>query len=255
MMENSEMTKQNSYDDLLNAPPASRKKVAEDLYDQHYEIRPGKIDRLPARRRLRRIAVYKSIIGYGHQAILELGCGPGDLIYALVDHAEKIVGTDISANAVELASLRKKLWSLRGDQIKKIEFKQMSAVQLDFPQAMFDWAVSTSMIEHLHPDDVDIHLREVYQVLKPGGNYLMWCPNGLGHHDDRDVHLAMLSYSEWMRKLAKAGFRRFRSTLTSRLPLVAARFKIFVERMLLLSRLPIMWSHLGMRNVLLVATK
>jgi hypothetical protein len=48
----------------------------------------------------------------------------------------------------------------------------MSAVQLDFPQAMFDWAVSTSMIEHLHPDDVDIHL-------KPGGNYLMWCPNGL----------------------------------------------------------------------------
>jgi 2-polyprenyl-3-methyl-5-hydroxy-6-metoxy-1,4-benzoquinol methylase len=172
MMENSEMTKQNSYDDLLNAPPASRKKVAGDLYDQHYEIRPGKIDRLPARRRLRRIAVYKSIIGYGHQAILELGCGPGDLIYALVDHAEKIVGTDISANAVELASLRKKLWSLRGDQIKKIEFKQMSAVQLDFPQAMFDWAVSTSMIEHLHPDDVDIHL-------KPGGNYLMWCPNGL----------------------------------------------------------------------------
>jgi ubiquinone/menaquinone biosynthesis C-methylase UbiE len=108
-----------------------------------------------------------------------LGCGPGDLIYALVDHAEKIVGTDISANAVELASLRKKLWSLRGDQIKKIEFKQMSAVQLDFPQAMFDWAVSTSMIEHLHPDDVDIHLREVYRVLKPGGNYLMWCPNGL----------------------------------------------------------------------------
>ena len=72
----------------------------------------------------------------------------------LVDHAEKIVGTDISANAVELASLRKKLWSLRDDQIKKIEFKQMSAVQLDFPDAMFDWAVSTSMIEHLHPDDV-----------------------------------------------------------------------------------------------------
>jgi ubiquinone/menaquinone biosynthesis C-methylase UbiE len=154
-----------------------------------------------------------------------LGCGPGDLIYALVDHAEKIVGTDISANAVELASLRKKLWSLRGDQIKKIEFKQMSAVQLDFPQAMFDWAVSTSMIEHLHPDDVDIHLREVYRVLKPGGNYLMWCPNGLGHHDDRDVHLTMLSYSEWMGKLAKAGFRRSRSTLTSRLPLVDARFK------------------------------
>jgi 2-polyprenyl-3-methyl-5-hydroxy-6-metoxy-1,4-benzoquinol methylase len=150
-VETSEMTKQNSYADLLNAPPASRKKVAEDLYNQRYEIRPGKVDRLPAKRRLKRIAIYKSIIGHGHQSILELGCGPGDLTYALVDHAEKIVGTDISANAVELASLRKKLGSLRGDQIKKIEFKQMSAVQLDFPDAMFDWAVSTSMIEHLHP--------------------------------------------------------------------------------------------------------
>jgi ubiquinone/menaquinone biosynthesis C-methylase UbiE len=91
----------------------------------------------------------------------------------------KRLSAQISLHAVELASLRKKLWSLIGDQIKKIEFKQMSAVQLDFPQAMFDWAVSTSMIEHLHPDDVDIHLREVYRVLKPGGNYLMWCPNGL----------------------------------------------------------------------------
>jgi ubiquinone/menaquinone biosynthesis C-methylase UbiE len=97
MMENFEMTKQNSYDDLLNAPPASRKKIAEDLYDQHYEIRRGKVDRLPAKRRLERIAIYKSIIGHGHQSILELGCGSGDLTYALVDHTEKIIGTDISA--------------------------------------------------------------------------------------------------------------------------------------------------------------
>jgi ubiquinone/menaquinone biosynthesis C-methylase UbiE len=184
-----------------------------------------------------------------------LGCGSGDLTYALVDHAEKIVGADISAKAVEMASMRKNLGALRNDQIKKLEFKQMSAVQLDFSDGMFDWAVSTSMIEHLHPEDVDIHLREVQRVLKAGGHYLMWCPNGLGHHDDRDVHLTMLSYSEWMEKLTKVSFRRFRSTLTSRLPLVDARFMIVVERMLLLSRLPIMWSHLGVRNVLLVATK
>jgi ubiquinone/menaquinone biosynthesis C-methylase UbiE len=131
----------------------------------------------------------------------------------------------------------------------------MSAVQLDFPDGLFDWAVSTSMIEHLHPEDVDSHLSEVRRVLKAGGHYLMWCPNGLGHHDDRDAHLTMLSYSQWMEKLAKVGFGRFRSTMTSRLPLVDARWKIFLERLLVLSRLSIMWSHLGVRNVLLVATK
>jgi ubiquinone/menaquinone biosynthesis C-methylase UbiE len=249
------MTKQNSFDDLLKAPPASRKQVAEQLYDQRYADRLRRASMPPAKRRVKRISRYKAIIGHGHQSILELGCGSGDLTYALVDHAEKIVGTDISAKAVELASLRKKLWSLSDDQIKKTQFKQMSAVQLDFPDGMFDWAVSTSMIEHLHPEDVDLHLDEVWRVLKAGGSYLMWCPNGLGHHNDRDAHLTMLSYREWMEKLAKVGFGHFRSTLTSRLPLVDARFKIFLERMLLLSRLNIMWSHLGVRNVLLVATK
>jgi hypothetical protein len=110
------MTKQNSYDDLLNAPPASRKKIAEDLYDQRYEIR-------------------------------------------------------------------------------------------------------------------------------------------VGNHDDRDVHLTMLSYAEWINKLRKAGFHRFQSTLTSRPPVVRAGWKIFLERLLSVLRIKIMWSHLGVRNVLLMATR
>jgi cyclopropane fatty-acyl-phospholipid synthase-like methyltransferase len=249
------MAKQNRYEELLSAPPASRNRVAERLYDECYANKPGRATGLPAKRRLKRIALYKSIVGRGHQAILELGCGSGDLTYALVDHAERIIGTDISTNAIEIAGMRKNLWSLTEAQVGKIEFKPMSAVQLDFPDGMFDWAVSTSMIEHLHPDDVDSHLREVRRVLKSGGRYLIWCPNGLGHHNDRDVHLTMLSYAEWTERLKKAGFCRFRSTLTSRLPVIGAGWKIFLERLLSALRIKIMWSHLGVRNVLLVGTK
>jgi ubiquinone/menaquinone biosynthesis C-methylase UbiE len=196
-----------------------------------------------------------SIIGRGHQAILEVGCGWGDLTYALVGHAKRIVGTDISVKAIELAKTRKPLWLTRYGQITNVEFKQMSAVELDFPDETFDWVISTSMIEHLHPDDVETHLREIRRILKARGSYLIWCPNGLGHHGDRTGHFTMLSYSEWMEKLAQFGFWRFRSTLTSRLPLVDARFKIFLERMLVAARLKIMWSHLGVRNVLLIAAK
>lgn len=249
------MTKHNPYDELLNAPRESRSKVAERLYDQHHAQGRWKADRLPTKRRIKRISLYRAIIGHGHEGILEMGCGLGDLTYSLVGHAQKIVGTDISANAVEIAAARKTLWPLPDDQIKKVQFKQMSALQLDFADATFDWAISTSMIEHLHPDDVDNHLLEVRRVLKNGGNYLIWCPNGLGHHDDRDVHLTMLSHREWVDKLTRAGFRRLRSTMTSRRPLVDAQFKIFLERLLVLSRMKIMWSHLGVRNVLLVATK
>jgi hypothetical protein len=44
--------------------------------------------------------------------------------------------------------------------------------------------------------------------------------------------MTMLSYREWIDKLRRAGFRRFRSTLTSRPPMVGARWKIVLETIL-----------------------
>jgi len=250
------MGKLDSFDNLLNAPAAARKEVAESLYDQRYGPQLAKrAGALPSKRRLKKIALYRAIIGRGHGSILEIGCGPGDLTYALVDQAERVVAIDISAKAIELAKMRKDLWSLSEAQKQKAEFRQMSAVQLDFPDATFDWVVSTSVVEHLHPEDVTSHMSEVRRVLKAGGKYLMWCPNGLGHHSDREGHLSMMSYGEWIEKLRDAGFAGFRSTLTSRLPMVDARLKVFLERMLWRLKIKLMWSHLGVRNVLLVASK
>jgi SAM-dependent methyltransferase len=222
--------------------------------DQHHFNQEEKSRKRPAKRRLARIALYKAVIGHGHERILELGCGSGDLAYALVDHAEKIVATEIDGDDIKLAQKRAELWSLSDQQISKIEFKQMSALQLDFPDSMFDWVISTSMVEHLDPQDVERHLREVQRVLKAGGNYLIWCPHGLGYHENQAGHLTMWSYREWVERLRGAGFRRFRSTLTSRPPLVDARWKICLETILSRARIRIMWSHLGVRNVLLVAT-
>ena len=250
------MAKPNSFDELLNAPAAARKQVAESLYDQRYGPRlANRAGVLPSKRRRKKIALYHAIIGRGHQSILEIGCGPGDLTYALADQAERVVAIDISAKAIELAKMRKDLWSLSEAQKRKAEFLQMSAVKLDFLDAKFDWVVSTSVVEHLHPEDVSAHMSEVRRVLKPDGKYLMWCPNGLGHHSDREGHLTMLSYGEWMEKLTDAGFAGFRSTLTSRLPMVDAHLKVFLERWLSRLKIKLMWSHLGVRNVLIVASK
>jgi SAM-dependent methyltransferase len=252
----SSVRQENRFESLVRAPASARNEVAEGLYDQHYgNNRLHKATQFPAKRRIKRIALFRAIIGRGHEAILEMGCGFGDLTYALVDCAERVVGTDISSKAIELAVKRKELWPLLGEQIMKAEFKPMSAIHLEFSDGVFDWTVSTSMIEHLHPEDVETHLREVWRVLKPGGHYLFWCPNGLGHHGDRDQHLTMLSYAEWTDKLRAIGFRRFRTTLTSCPPVVDARWKIFTETVLSRLRIKILWSHLGVRNVLLVAMK
>jgi hypothetical protein len=56
-------------------------------------------------------------------------------------------------------------------------------------------------------------------------------------------------------KLRYAKFPHFRSPLTSRTPLVDARRKIALETILSRTRMKIMRSHHGVRNILLVATK
>ena len=245
----------NRFEDLLNAPAAERQSVARRLYDDTKGRHVEAVARPPSKRRIKRIALYQRIIGPGHERILELGCGIGDLSYNLLRNGKQVLGTDISGEDIELAQKRSSFWGIDLCEPTRIEFRRMSAVEMDLPDAHFDWAISTSMIEHLHPDDVDEHLREVCRVLKPRGSYLIWCPNGLGRHDDREGHLTMLSYRQWIDKLRGAGFRRFRSTVTARPPLVEARWKVFLETILARMRLPVMWSHLGVRNVLLIASK
>jgi SAM-dependent methyltransferase len=120
---------------------------------------------------------------------------------------------------------------------------------------MFDYVVSTSMVEHLHPDDFEPHLREVRRVLKPGGRYLIWCPNRLGHHGDRPGHVNMLSCQDLVDKLGHIGFGNLMSPLFNRPRLVDVRFKIFLERAFSSLGVKVLWSHLGIRNICVVATK
>ena len=250
------MAKQeNGRKQLINASAAERSEVFASYYNREGVEAQARVREMPSKRRQKHIALYKVAIGSGHRAILEMGCGRGDLTYALVDQTDKLVATDIAERSLKQARQRRNLWGITDEQAAKIEFRQMSAVKLSFGDGSFDWAVSTSMIEHLHPDDVAIHFREVHRILRPGGSYLIWCPNDLGHHEDREFHLSMFSYRQWMQKMTAAGFKTFRSSLTDRLPMVDARWKVFLESFFSKFKIKILWSHLGVRNVFLVATR
>jgi 2-polyprenyl-3-methyl-5-hydroxy-6-metoxy-1,4-benzoquinol methylase len=52
-----------------------------------------------------------------------------------------------------------------------------TATQLDFQAGFFDLVVSQQVIEHVHPEDVPIHLREVARVLRAGGTVAIETPN------------------------------------------------------------------------------
>ncbi len=246
------MAKENPYSSILTASAEARKQAIRTAYDDEDLGHAGDAGRLPTKRRLKRIEVIRAAVGKRHGAILEMGCGSGDLAWSLVDCADKIIGIDVSAKDVELAKQRASLWHLNQEQAAKVEFRAMSAVQLDFSDQSFDWALSTSLVEHLHPDDILPHLKDVRRVLRPGGKYLIWCPNGLGHHGDRDHHFSMFSYGEWIAKMSEAGFHDFVSTRTRGMPLVDARRKVILERLLSILHIKFMWSHLGVRNVFLI---
>jgi SAM-dependent methyltransferase len=230
----------------------------EKVYVQHYDAQYGR-RRLgggaPTLRRRRRIEGFCAAIGRGHEAVLELGCGLGDLTFALGGQCQTTVGADVSFTALQAAGLRGR----RGPAAPyphPVVFTQMNATRLAFRDNVFDAVLSTSMIEHLYRADVEPHLREVWRVLKPGGKYLVWCPNALGHHGERDVHLSMFSYRLLMAEMRRAGFDQFRSCLFNRFGAgVNARWKVFLEDALTRLRFKYLWSHLGVRNIFLLGSK
>jgi SAM-dependent methyltransferase len=251
------MDQDSPYARIRTADPEQRGRIYAEIYEgdpARIESDAGDLIREPMARRRHRLSIYTRIIGTGYAAILELGCGAGDLTCVLANLAQRVVGIDLSEASL-IAARRRADAQLPPVTAARIEFLKMNAVRPGFPDQTFDYAVSTSMVEHLHPEDVDIHLREVWRVLKPGGRYLVWCPNRLGHHKDRPYHLSMMSYSDLIARMRRAGFSDFVSPLFRKPPMVDARFKIFLEDALSRLRVGMLWSHLGVRNVLLVAAK
>jgi hypothetical protein len=65
----------------------------------------------------------------------------------------------------------------------------------------------------------------------------------------------MMSHRELRARMRAAGFRSFRSPLLKGRPMVGTNFKIAMESAMSALRIPILWSHLGVRNVMIVAAK
>jgi ubiquinone/menaquinone biosynthesis C-methylase UbiE len=92
--------------------------------------------------------------------ILEVGSGRGFLSQRLDLLGAVATGIDLNAQAVENAVAR--------------DVREMSVMELDFPDAEFDHVVAVHVIEHL--PDLDSALREMARVLKPGGRMLFIYP-------------------------------------------------------------------------------
>ena len=109
----------------------------------------------------------------GHDRVLDLGCGIGNILIALAEHTsfeDPTVGVDVSPALIELG--RREVHSAGLDG--RIDLRVAPATLLPFDDGRFDVVLTSHVIKHLDDDSLGRALREVARVLRPGGRFLLW---------------------------------------------------------------------------------
>jgi len=115
----------------------------------------------PLRRHAHRMG-YESIAKFVKpgETVLDAGCGEGVLAWYLAERGAKVTAMDISGPNVENA----KAFLEKKGVLDRVTVLQGDAENLPFPDASFDWVVSSHVLEHL--PDFDKGLSEIRRVTK-----------------------------------------------------------------------------------------
>lgn len=103
--------------------------------------------------------------------ILDIGCGYGRTTVPLVEMGFQVVGIDI----VERMIVRARIYR------PEIDFRLMSATDLDFPDNSFDYVLfSYNGLDYIYPESRrHLALQEMFRVLRPDGICLLSSHNCL----------------------------------------------------------------------------
>lgn len=139
--------------------PAARYKILTPLYDGFVRLFFG--------RTTRRIAAM--VNPQPRQKILDVGCGPGNLMVELKRRqpAAEITGLDVDPEILKIASRKLE----RAGLMATLVSASAARIPLDGP---FDAATSTLMIHHLNAEEKLAMLKEIYRILKPGGKLYLY---------------------------------------------------------------------------------
>ncbi len=128
-------------------------------YDLLNHLLSANVDKLWWRRTARS---FSTVLSRPDARVLDLCCGTGDMAFALRKQAPdaQIVGGDFSHAMLKLALAK-------SSERPVMNWVEADALQLPFPDNSFD--VVTSAFGFRNLADYDAGLREIYRVLKPGG--------------------------------------------------------------------------------------
>ncbi|MBK9265885.1 MAG: 3' terminal RNA ribose 2'-O-methyltransferase Hen1 [Polyangiaceae bacterium] len=115
-------------------------------------------------------AVLAALKQSGAKRILDLGCGEGQLLRALLREKsfEEIVGVDVSHRALEVAGDRLHIERMPDKQRQRIKLLQGSLMYRDKRLAGYDAAAVVEVIEHLDPPKLTAFERVLFEFARPG---------------------------------------------------------------------------------------
>jgi 3' terminal RNA ribose 2'-O-methyltransferase Hen1 len=114
-------------------------------------------------------AVLAALRSSGARRVLDLGCGEGKLLQELLDDRqfERIVGMDVSVQALQRAVRKLGYDRLGPQQKKRIELIHGSLIYRDKRLSGFDAAAVVEVIEHLDPPRLAALERVVFEFSRP----------------------------------------------------------------------------------------
>jgi len=142
----------------------------------------------------------------GDSVLVEFAPGDCRLAHAAAKRCARVYGIDISDQRAP-----------EDPSPANCELVVYDGYRLDLPDGCADIAFSYQFLEHLHPEDVDLHFETVRRLLKPGGVYVFDTPHRYSGPHDISRHfggrLDCFHFQEWtyrgMRALLKrCGFVR-----------------------------------------------
>lgn len=114
--------------------------------------------------RYKTLLIEQARIQAGHH-VLDLGCGTGTLAIMVkqMQPSAEVVGLDADPDMLKVAKYKS------SHQNVSVKFDVGFTNRLPYPDASFDRILSSIMIHHLKTPDKETTAREVFRVLKPGG--------------------------------------------------------------------------------------
>lgn len=103
-------------------------------------------------------------------AILDVGCGRGEILRHCAALGADAYGIDYAPVAVQMTQRILDNAPVDGG---RVAVAQSDAKKLPFPSGTFDRVLMFDVVEHLHPWELHEAMREVHRVLKPDGRFIV----------------------------------------------------------------------------------